>query len=100
MWRSKFSGLTRSVLIFLLMWYLGATMYSRPDFLAYFNEIAGNEPERITVDSNLDWGQDLHRLSAVVRSMGIDKLSIAYYGSPDLSRRRISGNMACPRCIV
>ena len=67
-----------------MMWYVGATMYSRPDFLAYFNEIAGNEPERIAVDSNLDWGQDLRRLSAVVRAMGINELNIAYYGSPHL----------------
>ena len=37
---------------------------AHPDYIAYFNELAGTHPERILVDSDLDWGQDMNRLSA------------------------------------
>ena len=52
-----------------------------PDHLAYFNPFAGDRPELVLVDSNLDWGQDLYRLGAVMKRMHIDSLSVAYYGS-------------------
>jgi hypothetical protein len=54
---------------------------AHPDHLAYFNPIAGDRPELILVDSNLDWGQDLYRLDAVMRRMRIDSVAVAYYGS-------------------
>jgi hypothetical protein len=47
----------------LLLWQLATPVYSYPDYLAYFNFIAGEHPEEILVDSDLDWGQDLRRLS-------------------------------------
>lgn len=57
---------------------------AHPDYLAYFNPIAGDQPERILVDSNLDWGQDLYRLGAVMKRMRIESIAIAYYGSASL----------------
>lgn len=57
---------------------------THPDYLAYFNAIAGERPELVLVDSNLDWGQDLYRLSAVMKRMRIDSVSVAYYGSASL----------------
>ena len=54
---------------------------SYPDLLAYFNPIAGDHPELILVDSNLDWGQDLYRLSATMKRMRIESVAVAYYGS-------------------
>jgi hypothetical protein len=59
-------------------------MRTHPDYLAYFNAIAGDRPELVLVDSNLDWGQDLYRLGAVMRRMRIDSVSVAYYGSASL----------------
>jgi 4-amino-4-deoxy-L-arabinose transferase-like glycosyltransferase len=56
-----------------------------PDYLAYFNVAAGRHPERILVDSNLDWGQDLYRLADTVRARGIDSLRVHYFGSSQLS---------------
>jgi hypothetical protein len=41
-----------------------------PDYLAYFNFLAGGEPEKILVDSDLDWGQDMLRLSHRLRELG------------------------------
>lgn len=52
------------VLIGLLVWHTHESRSIRPDYLAYFNSIAGG-PERahrLFVDSSLDWGQDLPRL--------------------------------------
>jgi hypothetical protein len=58
---------------------------SWPDYLAYFNPAAGSHPERVLVDSNLDWGQDLYRLADTVRARGIDSIRVHYFGSSQLS---------------
>src|SRR5271156_3679937 len=70
----------------LLSWHVIASLRIHPDYLAYFNEIAGQHPERILVVSDLDWGQDLLRLSAVLKEKRVEQVSIAYSGSADLSR--------------
>jgi hypothetical protein len=66
----------------------GSTLFvaarAHPDHLAYFNPIAGAHPERILVDSNLDWGQDLYRLADVMQRMRIGEIRVAYFGSADL----------------
>jgi hypothetical protein len=59
-------------------------MRTHPDYLAYFNALAGERPERILVDGNLDSGQDLYRLGEVMRRMHIDSIAVAYYGSATL----------------
>jgi hypothetical protein len=56
-----------------------------PDYLAYFNPVAGAHPERVLVDSNLDWGQDLYRLADTVRARGMDSLHVHYFGSTSFS---------------
>ena len=43
---------------------------SHPDYIPYFNELAGGHPENILVDSDLDWGQDMNRLGARLREVG------------------------------
>jgi hypothetical protein len=59
-------------------------MRVHPDYLAYFNAIAGDSPERLLVDSNLDWGQDLYRLGAVMKRLHIESMRLAYFGSAPL----------------
>ncbi|MEO6528137.1 MAG: phospholipid carrier-dependent glycosyltransferase [Gemmatimonadaceae bacterium] len=56
-----------------------------PDYLAYFNPAAGAHPERVLVDSNLDWGQDLYRLADTVRARRMDSLYIHYFGSANFT---------------
>jgi hypothetical protein len=65
----------------LLGWHLVASIRAHPDYLAYFNELAGEQPERILVDSDLDSGQDLKRLADTLRARRISAVSIAYAGS-------------------
>lgn len=59
---------------------------AHPDALAYFNVLVPNEPGRVLVDSDLDWGQDLNRLADTVHARGITHLALAYYGSTDHPR--------------
>ena len=70
----------------LILWQLISVISIYPHFLAYFNELAGG-PNRgyiYTVNSNLDWGQDLKRLKKWVNENKIDKIYVDYFGGGDL----------------
>jgi Dolichyl-phosphate-mannose-protein mannosyltransferase len=87
LWKVRHHALLgRSIVIVLLLWQLTTSFLAHPDYLAYFNEIAGRHPERILVDSDLDWGQDLNRLSKKLKELGIKKVAIAYFGEADLDQ--------------
>lgn len=78
----------RAYLIFvgvMCAWFLAETIMVFPYYLAYFNEFAGGPAggHRYVVDSNLDWGQDLKRLSDWVDSQDIPKISLDYFGWAD-----------------
>jgi 4-amino-4-deoxy-L-arabinose transferase-like glycosyltransferase len=74
-----------AVLLALLLWQLSTLWTAYPDYLAYFNE-AVPHPQRVLVDSDLDWGQDLRRLELRAAQLGIAHLSLAYRGTADLTR--------------
>jgi hypothetical protein len=74
----------------LLTWHSLSSGLAHPDYLAYFNELALGRPERIRVDSDLDWGQDLPRLRDEVKQLRINDLKIAYFGTADLDRFDLS----------
>jgi hypothetical protein len=69
----------RAALGISLLWFAGASLLSHPDYLPYFNELAGSEPEKILADSDLDWGQDLKRLSARLREVGATDVAFDKY---------------------
>ena len=50
---------------------------AHPNYLAYTNPLAGNEPERILVDSDLDWGQDMKRVGVRLNALGVKEVSAA-----------------------
>ena len=77
--------LAAAALLAVLLWQLSPLWRAYPDYLPYFNETAAH-PERVLVDSDLDWGQDLHRLELRVAQLHIGHLSLAYRGSADLRR--------------
>ncbi len=39
------------------------------------------------MESDLDWGQDLKRLSTRLNQLGVQSVWISYFGSADLSKR-------------
>jgi hypothetical protein len=74
----------RTAVAFLVLAIAVTPVRAWPDYLAYFNAAAGSRPERVLVDSNLDWGQDLYRLADTVRARRIDSLRVHYFGSANL----------------
>lgn len=58
----------------------------KPDFLPYFNALAGAHPEKLLIDSDLDWGQDLRRLKKALTERNIRHFSFVYRGTSDLQR--------------
>ena len=67
---------------------------AHPDHLAYFNPIAGRHPERVLVDSNLDWGQDLYRLADEMKRRGITSIRLAYFGTAEPGAAGVMGASA------
>jgi len=74
-----------AALFALLAWQLSTLWRAYPDYLPYFNEFVAH-PQRVLVDSDLDWGQDLYRLELRAAQLQIPHLSLAYRGTADLSR--------------
>jgi hypothetical protein len=74
---------TRVAVGALLVWTLIEPVGAHPDYIAYFNQLAGPEPDRVLVDSNLDWGQDLYRLRDASKELQIDSLRVHYFGTAE-----------------
>ena len=70
---------------------VSSVVLTHPDHLTYFNVIVAGKPERFLIPADLDWGQDVKRLEAAVRERGINRISVAIYGSNDLSRHALPG---------
>ena len=83
LYRSRSRALfCRAAAVLLVSWTGVASIWAHPDYLAYYNLLAGPEPEWIAVDSDLDWGQDQQRLSDEVASRDIGHLWIRIAGPP------------------
>ena len=61
----------RWMLVVAIVWLCGTSLAAHPDYLPYFNAFAGDEPENIVVDSDLDWGQDIKRLAMRLRELNV-----------------------------
>jgi len=73
----------------LVVWYMLSSLFAYPFYLSYFNEFIGKNENgyQYSVDSNLDWGQDLNRLAKWVEQNSIDHIYVDYFGGgvPDHS---------------
>jgi hypothetical protein len=85
LWSGRASTLATAALVALVVWQLSPIWTAFPDYLPYFNE-AVPHPERVLVDSDLDWGQDLYRLEQRAAQLEIAHLNLAYRGTADLAR--------------
>ncbi|RME31892.1 MAG: phospholipid carrier-dependent glycosyltransferase [Thermoflexia bacterium] len=65
----------------LLLWLALGTLGVAPNYLAFFNELAGGPAGgyRYLVDSNLDWGQNLWQLRDWMRQNGVERVYYAHY---------------------
>jgi hypothetical protein len=64
---AKWAGPLASVLV---LWLAVSGALQHPDYLSYFNEIAGSSPERIVVDSDLDWGPEYRPPPTPLKQLG------------------------------
>src|SRR5262249_29701538 len=79
-WRPRSAALA---LVALLGWQLTTLAVTWPDYLASFNELVPG-PRRVLIDSDLDWGQDLKRLTARLAALKVPLVSLAYLGTAEL----------------
>lgn len=77
-----------------MIWYVSASCYIHPHYLAYFNELVGGPGNgyKCLVDSNLDWGQDLKGLKSYMQKNGISRIYLSYFGTDLPARYGIAYN--------
>ena len=80
----------------LTLWLVVSSLWSHPDYLACFNESVGGKPERVLAESDLDWGQDLQRLSDKLKQLGAKEVTLAYFGTADLNRHGLPAILPLP----
>ena len=82
----------RPVTAVLLIWLIADVV---PDSLPWMNAFAGKHPERVVVESNFDWGQDLYRLAIACRERHITSLNAALFSttSPTLVGVPLTGGI-------
>jgi len=84
-WRRWPAWRSRAVLVSATAVLSVGTATIHPDYLSYFNVLAGTDPSRLVADSDLDWGQDMLRLARVAREQSVDTLRFAHISTGDLS---------------
>ena len=85
----KHRALARVTTATLVTWHLVSSAAVHPDYLAYFNELAGDHPERILVRSDLAWGQDVKRLADELRARNIDEVHVSVHGGHSVRRQEM-----------
>lgn len=66
--------------------YLTSSLLAFPTYTAYFSELVGGTPNgpKHLVDSNVDWGQDVKRLTAYLREYNVPYVCMSYFGQASL----------------
>ncbi len=67
----------------LVLWLAVALLRVHPDAITYANEAAGGPTRtwRLLTDSNVDWGQSLPELAAILREAPVRRLWLDYFGT-------------------
>ena len=65
----------QGIAVLLLAWQLVSGARQHPDYIAYTNELAGDRPDRILADSDLDWSQDMKRLADRMYQLGVPEFT-------------------------
>ncbi|HYU27157.1 MAG TPA: glycosyltransferase family 39 protein [Thermoanaerobaculia bacterium] len=73
----------RAAAAVLIVAHVAVSALAHPDYVAYFNALAGHNPSRWLIDSNLEWGQDAKRLAEVARELRVDYLHNAVMSIAD-----------------
>jgi 4-amino-4-deoxy-L-arabinose transferase-like glycosyltransferase len=76
--------IARAVVAALVVAQIAVSIAAHPDYVAYFNALAGRTPSRWLIDSNLEWGQDARRLADTCRTLRVDRLKLSIMSIADL----------------
>jgi hypothetical protein len=92
--------MSRAVAIALVMLHVTETTYAYPNYLAYFNPMAGSPDQRWRhlVDSSLDWGQELPALAdwLKIHRQPREHIFLSYFGVGDPRREGIYATQFAP----
>lgn len=91
LWRRYSSHAARGALAAVLTLQALPLWTAYPDYLSYFNVLAGKQPEKIIIDSDLDWGQDVRRLQHRLTELRVKKFGFVYLGTVDVTAERLPG---------
>jgi 4-amino-4-deoxy-L-arabinose transferase-like glycosyltransferase len=91
LWRRYSNLWLRGALVLLIAWQMSLLWSVYPDYLPYFNFTAGRHPERILIDSDLDWSQDVERLQKRLTELKVKKFGFVYRGTIDVIGERLPG---------
>jgi hypothetical protein len=75
----RWAALGAPLLFLLLGWQVVSGALAHPDYLSYTNEITRGRPENFVAESDLDWGQDMHRVGDFLRQVGAAEVSFRPY---------------------
>ncbi len=70
-----------AVLVLLLAWHIWSGIFAFPNYIPYFNELAGGAREGpgFLDDSNVDWGQGLKQAAEYVRARQLADVNIFFF---------------------
>ena len=63
----------------LFAWQVISGTLAHPDYLSYTNEITRGHPENFVAESDLDWGQDMHRVGDFLKKVGATEVTFTPY---------------------
>jgi len=82
LWQPKRGRLTgRTAVVLLCGGLLFSSLSVTPDYLGYSNFLAGERPEKILADSDIDWGQYVTLLKQEIEERGIDHIWVNLFSS-------------------
>jgi len=74
----------RAAAVMLVVAQMAVSAAAHPDYIAYFNAMAGNDPSRWLADSNIEWGQDVKRLAEAARTLHVGRIKLSIMSIADL----------------
>jgi hypothetical protein len=79
---------TIGCMVVLITWCTVSVLHVHPDYISYMNELAGQHPENILADSDLDWEQGYSRLNKRLQQLGVQHFTF----NPNTAGYMIAGN--------
>jgi Dolichyl-phosphate-mannose-protein mannosyltransferase len=87
--RRRLKIAAQTIVVLLLGWNLETCLRAAPDLFPYFNEAAAAHASYFLIDSDLDWGQDVRRLSIELQKLHVQSISLDLFGTRNLNEANL-----------